>query len=394
MKIDRKIAIIIAVAALLVCGTVGTVFALKIFQPAAPVSSKIDATTDTSVTSSDNSVESTTDTEATTDTDSTTDTDGTSDADETSDTDTTTSDDTTSTDATTTSSKTSKKTTELSYGGKKYKLRKNMEIVLIMGVDTREKIKDDSNYIHSTQADVLYVYAIDHNNKTIKTLQINRETMANVRQVFGPEFDDEFASMQICLAHSYGKNEKGRCLNTVEAVRGLISNTPIDHYISLNIDAISVLNDQVGGVTVTIPVGMESAYPEFKAGTQVTLKGSQAEHFVRARSELKDSSNAFRMKRQEIFLKAWKQQAQSKLNSDSGFAPKLILALSNYLTSDMSASKLSNLANNLKDYKDLGSVTPSGKSLDANGKDRLFKEFHVNKDDLKKKVIDLFYENA
>ena len=100
------------------------------------------------------------------------------------------------------------------------------------------------------------------------------------------------------------------------------------------------------------------------------------------------------MKRQEIFMKAWKQQALSKMNNDSGFAPKLVLALSNYMTSDMSANKLSSFANNIKEYKDLGSLTPSGKTLDANGKDRLFKEFHVNKDDLKKKVIEIFYEPA
>ena len=39
-------------------------------------------------------------------------------------------------------------------------------------------------------------------------------------------------------------------------------------------------------------------------------------------------------------------------------------------------------------------MTPSGKTLDENGKDRLFREFHVNKDDLKKKVIEIFYEPA
>ena len=93
-------------------------------------------------------------------------------------------------------------------------------------------------------------------------------------------------------------------------------------------------------------------------------------------------------------MKAWKQQALSKLNSDSNFAPKLILALSNYMTSDMSANKLSDIASKLKGYKDLGSLTPSGKTYEANGKDRLFREFHVNKDDLKKKVIEIFYEAA
>lgn len=390
----KKTAAIIIGALLVVCGFAGT--ALYFYSNRdIPVSSETVATIATSVSldSTDTTAGSTND--ATTATDTTTDSVDTSNSEETSDTSDTDTDETTNTDSTTTtSSKNSKKTPELKLGNKKYKLRKNMEIVLIMGIDDKTDIKDDNQYIHSSQADVLYVYAIDHKKKTVQTLQINRETMTKVRQMFGPEFDDEFASMQICLAHSYGKNEKKRCQNTVEAVKGLIFNTPIDHYISLKMDSIPVLNEQVGGVTVTVPAGLEKADPAFVAGAKVTLKGKQAELFVRSRMELNDSSNSFRMKRQEIFMKAWKQQALSKMNNDSGFAPKLVLALSNYMTSDMSANKLSSFANNIKEYKDLGSLTPSGKTLDANGKDRLFKEFHVNKDDLKKKVIEIFYEPA
>lgn len=389
MKIDKKIAVIIAVAALLLCGVAGTVFAVKNFKKDIPVSSETVATTATTTTTAD----STTDSDSTTVTDTTSSADETSDTEDISETDTTDTDATTNIDATTSSSK-KKKTSDLSYNGKKYKLRKNMEVILVMGIDDTEKRKDDSNTIHNSQADVLYVYAIDHNKKTFQTLQINRETVTKVRQIFGSDFSDEFENMQICLAHSYGKTEKKRCQNTVEAVSGLISNTPINHYVSLNMSSISVLNEQVGGVTVTIPAGMEKADPAFVAGAKVTLKGKQAELFVRSRQVLDDDHNTFRMKRQEIFLKAWKQQALSKMNNDSGFAAKMILALSNYMTSDMSANKLSDIASKLKGYKDLGSMTPSGKTLDENGKDRLFREFHVNKDDLKKKVIELFYEPA
>ena len=392
MKLDKKLVVIIAIAALLLCGGAGTAFAIKNFKKDIPVSSEtVATTTSTADSTTSNSI---TDTDTTTDTDATTDTTETSVTEDTSETDTSDTEETTDTDATTTTSKSSKKSTELSYNGKKYKLRKNMEVILVMGIDDTEKLKDDNNYIHSSQADVLYVYAIDHNKKTFQTLQINRETIARVREIFGAEFEDEFANMQICLAHSYGKTEKKRCQNTVEAVSGLISNTPINHYVSLNMASIPVLNDQVGGVTVTVPAGMEKADPAFVAGAKVTLKGKQAELFVRSRQILDDDHNTFRMERQEIFMKSWKKQALSKMNNDSSFAAKLILALSNYMTSDMSANKLSDVASKLKSYKDLGTLTPSGKTVDANGKDRLFREFHVNKDDLKKKVIEIFYEPA
>ena len=277
-------------------------------------------------------------------------------------------------------------------GGKETRFKENMEVIMVCGTDTYENIPEDDDYVHSSQADVIYVYAIDHKNKTYQCIQINRDTMTMVKQVMGIGEDKE-ANMQICLAHSYGKTEQARCLNTVDAVEGLLFEVPIDHYISLNMSSISVLNEQVGGVTVTIPAGMENRDPEFIEGARVTLKGKQAELFVRSRMSLKDDSNTFRMERQETFMKAWKEQAKAKMNEESGFPVKMILALSDYMTSDMTASALSTLANQLKEYKDLGTLTPLGENLEE-GDGRMFREFHVDKDDLQKKVIELFYEEV
>ena len=277
-------------------------------------------------------------------------------------------------------------------GGKETKLKENMEVIMVCGIDNHEIIPEDNEYVHSSQADVIYVYAIDHKNKTYQCIQINRDTMTMVKQVMGIGEDKE-ANMQICLSHSYGKTEQARCLNTVDAVEGLLFEMPIDHYISLNMTAISVLNEQVGGVTITIPTDMKKVDPEFIEGATVTLKGKQAEKFVRARGQLSDDSNILRMQRQEIFIKAWKEQARAKMNEESGFPIKLVLALSDYMTSDMTANALSTLATQLKEYKDLGTLTTIGENLEE-GDGRMFREFHVDKEDLKKKIIELFYEDV
>lgn len=391
----RKIAIIIVGAVLAICGFAGVAFAVTSIQNSKkPISSEsvittTTATSDATAASDTDSADVSTSADATGD--SETETDNTSESDETSD--TTAAGDTDTTTTTTSKSSSSKKTTELIIGKKKYKLRKNMEILLIMGIDDRGTIKNDGETIHASQADCIYVYAFDHNKKTFQALQINRDSMASVREIFGHGFEDEFSNMQICLAHSYGKNEKARCLNAVEAVKKFMSNTPIDHYVSLKMEGIATFNDQVGGVTIKMPAGLEKINPAFKAGENVTLRGKQAEDFLRARYYMDDDHNSERMVRQEIFMSAWKKQALSKLNNDSGFPAKMILALSEYMYSDMSANKLSGLASSLKDYKDLGTLTPTGKTLEP-GNGRKYREFHVNKDDLKKKVVELFYEPA
>ncbi len=294
---------------------------------------------------------------------------------------------------TTTYSKQNNNASTLYFDGKNYKIRDNMEVILIMGIDDREDIGSSQFAIHNSQADVLYVYAVDHKNKTYQAIQLNRETMTGIQTYNADGTKDTIAEAQICLAHSFGKTEQGRCLNTVDAVSGLLFNMPIDHYISLNMAAISILNEQVGGVTVTVPAGLESADPAFKEGAKVKLQGKQAELFVRSRMSLENDTNEFRMERQQMFLNAWMEQANHKMDTDSGFALGLVLSLSDYMTSDMSANALSDLANQLKEYKNLGTVKTVGETLLENeAKISAFREYYVDSDDLERKVIELFYE--
>lgn len=293
---------------------------------------------------------------------------------------------------TTTYSKQNNKASTLHFDGKDYQLKENMEVILIMGIDDREDIGDSQFAIHNSQADVLYVYAVDHKNKTYQAIQLNRETMTGIQTYNDDGTKDTIAEAQICLAHSFGKTEQGRCLNTVDAVSGLLFNMQIDHYISLNMKAISILNEQVGGVTVTVPAGLESADPAFKEGAKVRLQGKQAELFVRSRMSLENDTNEFRMERQQMFLNSWMEQANQRMDSDSGFALGLVLSLSDYMTSDMSANALSDLANQLKEYKNLGTVKTIGETLlESEAKISAFREYYVDMDDLERKVIDLFY---
>ena len=268
---------------------------------------------------------------------------------------------------TTTYSKQNNKASTLHFDGKDYQLKENMEVILIMGIDDREDIGDSQFAIHNSQADVLYVYAVDHKNKTFQAIQINRETMTGIQTYNNDGTKDAIAEAQICLAHSFGKTEQGRCLNTVDAVSGLLFNIPVDHYISLNMAAISILNEQ--------------------------LQGKQAELFVRSRMSLENDTNEFRMERQQIFMNAWMDQANQRMDSDSGFALGLVLSLSDYMTSDLSANALSDLANQLKEYKNVGTVKTVGETLLENeAKISAFREFYVDSDDLERKVIELFYE--
>ena len=278
----------------------------------------------------------------------------------------------------------------LHYQGKDYQKRENIEVILVMGIDDRKDYSQSEFAINNSQADVLYVFAIDHDNKTYQAIQLNRDTMTSVQTYASDGRKNTIVNMQLCLAHSYGKNDQGRCLNTAEAVSELLFGVPVDHYISLNMKSIPVLNDQVGGVTVEVPAGLEKADPAFVAGAKVKLQGDQAEKFVRSRMSLENDSNDFRMERQQIFLNAWKNQVNEKMSKDSEFALNLVFALSEYMVSDLTADGLNNFANQLKEYTDLGTIKTTGETIETDDG----REFHVDYDDLQKKVIDMFYKEA
>ncbi len=281
----------------------------------------------------------------------------------------------------------------LYFEGKEYRMRDDMEIILLMGVDEYETMGDNGKYVNRSQADVLYLFAIDHKNKSYQAIQLNRDTMTSVRTLDSIGRDDGIENMQLCLAHSYGIDDDQRCRNTMEAVSALLFDVPVDHYISLTMAALPILNDQVGGVTVTVPAGLESADPAFVAGATITLGPGQVEKFVRSRMSLANDTNEFRMERQQLFLNGWKDKAAQKMQTDASFAINLTFALTDYMVSDMSANSLSDFASQLNDYEDLGTLKTTGETLEE-GEGRPFREYIVDSDDLQRKVIELMYEEV
>ena len=58
---------------------------------------------------------------------------------------------------------------------------------------------------------------------------------------------------QLATQYAYGNAEQSSCWAKKKTVSELLFDLPIDGYVSLNIDAISTMNDAVGGVEITIP---------------------------------------------------------------------------------------------------------------------------------------------
>ena len=135
---------------------------------------------------------------------------------------------------------------------------------------------------------------------------------------------------QLALAHTYGSGEEDSCENTVLAVSNLLYGMEIDHYVSLTMDGVALLNDLVGGVTVEVLDDFSGIDDSLVQGETVTLQGQQALTYVRSRGGLEDSSNLHRMERQRQYLGALQQQLKAAVQQEDGFTLDALLQLNEY----------------------------------------------------------------
>ena len=227
--------------------------------------------------------------------------------------------------------------------GEEYKKTPAVTTLLIAGIDQNGDMAQGvgtSRYRSGGQADFLLLLAIDHTHRQIHQLQIDRDTMAEVTvlSVYGQETGDRL--MQICLSHSYGAGKEDNARYTVKAVQRLMNDLEIEGYYMVDYSAVSALNDALGGVTVTIPDDMTAVDPLWTAGSSVTLQGSEAEAFVRARRSVGAGTNVERMRRQSEFMQQAILRLRECLAEDAGFGVRLLSTLSASAVTNFSDQQL------------------------------------------------------
>ena len=202
----------------------------------------------------------------------------------------------------------------ITYKDKTYTRKGNIETYLIAGIDSPGKVQELKEYDGTGQCDVLVVIVRDRSTDECKLLTIDRNTITEVKSLDDDGTCLATTDIQISLAHSMGLDQKVRAENTVDAVSHLLGDATIDGYAMVNVGAVSVVNDMVGGVTVTIEDDFSEVDPTLKMGETVTLMGEHAENYVRQRKEVADGRNESRMQRQSSYEEAFKPAFRTKCN--------------------------------------------------------------------------------
>lgn len=272
--------------------------------------------------------------------------------------------------------------------GTTYLQKKDLDTVLIIGLDKFDADQESGKYLNRQQADFILLMAVNRDEKTYSILHLNRDTMTDM-SVLGDRGERvDRVNGQLALAHTYGNGGSDSCRNTVEAVSNLLHGVKIDHYLALTMDAVAILNDLAGGVTVEILDDFSDVDPTLIQGEDITLRGQQALTYVRTRRGLEDSSNLHRMERQRQYLQALREQVSKSQQEDQNFFPKAIAEVSDYLMSDLTANQMSAISERLAGYTFTGFVILDGEAV----KGEHFMEFYVDEDSLMETVLRLYFE--
>ena len=254
---------------------------------------------------------------------------------------------------------------EITYDGSTYRQRSDLETYLIMGIDVKGKAVAVDSYEGGGQADDTAAGKVG----------------ARLGGVAA------YADEQIALAHYYGNGRENSCENTALAVSMLLDDQPIDGYFALNMDAVGIVTDLVGGVTLTVTSDFSEIDPTLVQDEEVTLDGEKALTYVRSRHHIDDQTNIARMARQRQFLAALEEKLRQQ---DSQFAAEAYTALEDYMVTDIASGTAAKIGEKLKQYKQLDTLTIDGENVIENG----YWAYHLDESSREATVLQLFYEKV
>lgn len=264
--------------------------------------------------------------------------------------------------------------------------------ILVIGIDDREIGQTKESFRGGGQADFLLLLSIDRENRLVTPIQLDRDTITGVEMLGVLGQPAGIRQTHLNVAQYFGRTREDNCENTVRAVSRLLSDIPITYYLAIDMAGITELNDALEGVTVTVSEDLSYLDPELKAGARVTLRGKQAETFVRSRmAVVSDPTNAARMRRQRTYMAAAAERFTSLVSKDLSFIDSFMTKAGPHIVTNIPQSWMTSHLQSYLQYDRTEFYEPGGvHQTGTNG----FTEFYPDEEALKKKIIEIFFEKT
>lgn len=280
----------------------------------------------------------------------------------------------------------------IKYNDSIYEYDEDLITFLFMGIDKNSEVKEVAEGTNGGQADALFLMVLDKNEQKINIIGINRNTMTDI-DVYN-EYGDYVTTTkaQIAVQHGFGNGVEESCEYQVNAVRKLFYNIPIHGYAAINMNAIPVLNDAVGGVDVRALSNIKngSGILIINKDDAVHLEGSDAFWYVKYRDVDEFASADMRLARQKQYLTEFVAKAKNAVKEDSSILSSLYNAITPYMVTNVSFDEIAYIAPEAMNYSfDMDAIKMiQGETVQG----EVFEEFNVDETALYDLIIDVFYK--
>lgn len=270
--------------------------------------------------------------------------------------------------------------------GVQYFPRQDITVMMVLGIDNTGPVKSSNFYRNDGSADSIMLLILDNNVEECTVLYLNRDTMLEMDAL---GVNGEYAGVaygQLALAHTYGSGLEDSCENVKNTLMKFIHGLTVDYYVAMNMDAVTILNDAVGGVTVNVVEDFSEVDESIPMG-EVTLMGDQVLNYIRTRKNVGDQKNATRMERHTEYVANFLERLREKEAENTDFLLNIYEEVAPYIVTDCTVNTLSNLLQQYSEYQITEIVIPEGDNYINND----HYEFHIDEDKFEDLVIELFY---
>lgn len=269
----------------------------------------------------------------------------------------------------------------LQYEGRNYKKNPDITTILFMGIDDKPT-QHLSTLGTESHADSIVLFIVNKAEKTVKILEISRDTMVEA-DVYNN--DGEYLNsthMQINMQYAYGDNGARSCQITKKTVSRLLYGIAVDYYFALTIDGMKAVTEAMGGITLTMPEDYSAIYQAYTKGAVVTIGPSEVEHFVRYRDTDVAGRSEDRIERQSWFLMELFRQMKNR--KEEVGVKALFDAAKPYLETDLDVNMIQQLSG-CKFSEETEKVPVEVKEGSS------YDEYYVDEAALQKLLVNLFY---
>lgn len=174
-----------------------------------------------------------------------------------------------------------------------------MNITNYLWIGVNDAQITDGNSQDDAQVVLIVLLSADKINQTITPIIVDPDTVITIT-------DDENISgkkrIRIGQARALPGEDMTGSDDTVLALSQLFYGVPIDHSIAVDIDGVSILNDAIGGVLITLEDDLTELDSELVQGTTVSLNGQQIKKFLCGQINPADGAGVSRTELQKVYL--------------------------------------------------------------------------------------------